>query len=64
MDRSTKDVPKDVIEVLLEFKGIMADEILMRSISHQIDLIQGSSLPNNASDKMTLTENVELNQQV
>ena len=55
-----------VRRVLPEFKGIMVDEmptrlLLTRSISHQIDLIPGSSLPNKAQHRMTLAKNVELN---
>jgi hypothetical protein len=36
----------------------------VRSISHQIDFIPGSSLPNKAPHRLTLAESEEINRQV
>jgi hypothetical protein len=52
-----------------EFKEIITNDILkgsplVRSISHQIDLMSRSSLPNKVSYKMTLVESEEVNRQV
>ena len=55
--------------MLEEFKEICADELPARlpalhSISHQIDLILGLSLPNKEPHQMNPTESEEVNQQV
>ena len=66
MESSKDNIPTKVRRMLTEFKQILVDEIptglpATRSISHQIDLIPGSSLPNKATHRMKLIENVELN---
>ena len=65
VEKPNKYVLIDVVEVLLEFKGTMVDEIptrflSTRSISHQIDLIPGLSLPNKEPHRVKPIENVEL----
>jgi hypothetical protein len=55
--------------LLNEFKEIVVDDLPtslppLRSISHQIDLIPGSSLPNKSPYQMTPTESEEVNRQV
>lgn len=61
--------PKEVEELLNQYKDIIADvmpESLppIRDISHQIDLIPGSVLPNKAAYKMTPQQNEEIARQV
>lgn len=56
-------------ESLIEFEVVISNELLkalptMRSISYQMDLIPGSSLPNKAPYKLTPTESEEINRQV
>jgi hypothetical protein len=63
------DLPKEVQELLEEFTDIVVDELprslpLIRSISHQIDLIPGTSFPNKAAYKLMLQENKEVKRQV
>ena len=55
--------------MLEEFKEICVEELPvglppLRSISHQINLIPSSSLPNKAPHRMTLAESEEMNWQV
>jgi hypothetical protein len=55
--------------LLNEFKRIVVDDLRvglppLRSISHQIDLILGSSIPNKAPCQMTLAESEEVIRQV
>jgi hypothetical protein len=62
-------VPPEIQPLLNEFKDIVGDDLPtglppLRSISHQIDLIPGSSLPNKSPYQMTPTENEEVNKQV
>ena len=62
-------VPKEIIELLNEYKDIVAEDIpgglpLVRSISHCMDLILGASFPNKAPYRLTPIENEELNRQV
>ena len=59
-------VPPEIQPLLKEFKDIITDDILaslppLRSISHQIDLILGSSLPNKGPYRMTPIESEEVN---
>jgi len=66
LDENRIDIPIEVEGMLSEFKEIISKEMLkglppVRSISHQIDLIPGSSLPNKALHRMILVENEELN---
>jgi hypothetical protein len=56
------DLPEEIQELLEEFVDIVVDELpcslpLIRSISHQIDLIPGASLPNKATYRLTPQEN-------
>jgi len=62
-------IPKKNKSLLDEFQMIVADGFpkglsLVRSISHQIDLIPRSSLPNKAHYRMTPIENEEVNKKV
>ena len=55
--------------MLTEYKDIIADDIpnglpLVRSISHYMDLIPRTSLPNKAPYRLTPIENEELKKQV
>jgi hypothetical protein len=59
------DLPEEVQELLEEFTDIVVDELPrslppIRSISHQIDLILGSSFPNKAVYRLTPQENEEV----
>jgi hypothetical protein len=59
------DFPEEVQELLEIFSDIVMDELPnsfppIRSISHHIDLILGSSLPNKAAYKLTPRENEEV----
>jgi hypothetical protein len=63
------DLPEEVQELLEEFVDIVVDELPrslppIRSVSHHIDLIPGSSLPNNAAYRLTPQENEEVKRQV
>jgi hypothetical protein len=56
-------VPPEIQPLLNEFKEIVGDDLPvglppLRSISHQIDLIPGSSLPNKYPYQMTPVERV------
>eukprot|EP00253_Pinus_taeda_P017147 PITA_17147 len=56
-------------ELLEEFKDIVVDDLPnklppRRSISHHIDFIPGTSLPNKAAYKMSLKDNEEIRKQV
>ena len=62
-------VPEEIVELLNEYKDIDAEDIPnglppVRSISHCMDLIPGSSLPNKAPYRLTLIENEKINRQV
>ncbi len=66
---SDSRVPIEIIELLNEYKEIVAEDILdglplVRSISHCMDLILGASLPNKAPYILAPIENEELNRQV
>ena len=66
---SDSQVPIEITKLLNEYKDIIADNIpddlpLVRSISHYMDLIPGTNLPNRAPYRLTPTENEELNTQV
>ena len=68
-DGSIDRVPEEIIELLNEYKDIIADDIYdglppIRSISHCMDLIPGASFPNKEPYRLTPTENEELNRQV
>jgi hypothetical protein len=61
----TDDLPYEVQELLEEFADIIVDKLPhslppMRSVSHHIDLIPGSSFPNKAGYRLTLEENEEV----
>jgi hypothetical protein len=63
------DLPEEIQELLEEFVDIVVDELprslpSIKSISHQIDLIPGSSLPNKAAYRLTPQENEEFRKQV
>jgi hypothetical protein len=63
------DLPDEVQELLEEFADIIVDELPhslppMRSVSHHIDLIPGSSFPNKAMYRLMLQENEEVKKQV
>jgi hypothetical protein len=63
------DLPEEIQELLEEFADIVVDELPcslppIRSISHHINLIPGSNLPNKASYKLTPQENEEVKRQV
>ena len=60
---------KDVGWLLVEYVDMTPEELLIglpldRGIDHHIDLIPGSSLPNQAAYRLSPTKNAELNQQV
>jgi len=62
-------VPLEIQLLLNDFKEIVGDDLLaslppLRSISLQIDLISGSSLPNKDPYRMTPIENEEVNKHV
>jgi hypothetical protein len=68
---STKidDLPEEIHELLEEFVDIVVDELPcslppIRSISHHIDIIPGSSLPNKEAYVLTPQENEEVKRQV
>ena len=59
------DLPEEIREMLSEFSDIMMDDLPnelppRRDISHQIDFIPGSNLPNKAAYKLTPQENEEV----
>ena len=63
------DLPDEIQELLGEFADIIVDELphsfpQMRSVSHHIDLIPGSSLPNTSAYRLTPQENEEVKKQV
>jgi hypothetical protein len=63
------DFPEEVQKLLEEFVDIVVDELPrslppMRSVSHHIDLIPGSSLPNKVAYRLTPQENEEVKRQV
>jgi hypothetical protein len=63
------DLPEEVQELLEEFTDIVVDELphslpSIRSVSHHIDLIPGSSFPNKAVYRLTPLENEEVKRQV
>ena len=65
----SSEVPLQVSGILSEYGDVIFDNIpeglpLVRKISHQIDLIPGTSFPNKPTHRMTLTETKELNRQV
>jgi hypothetical protein len=62
-------VPKEIQQLLDEFARIVVNDMPMgmppmRSISHHIDLIPRSTLPNKAPYLMTHVERKEVNRQV
>ena len=68
-DGSIDRVLEEIIELLNEYKDIIADGIPdslppVRSISHCMDLIPGASFPNKAPYRLTPIENEELNREV
>jgi hypothetical protein len=63
------DFPKEVQELLDNFSDIVVNEMPnslppIRSISHHIDLILGSSLPNKVANRLKPRENEEVKNQV
>jgi hypothetical protein len=68
-DGSIDRVPEEIVELLNEYKEIIADDNLdglplVRSISHCMDLIPAASFPNKAPYRLTPAKNEELNRQV
>jgi hypothetical protein len=66
---SMDDLPEEIRELLDNFTDIVVDELPnslppIKSISHHIDLIPGSSLLNKAAYKLTPRENEEVKNQV
>jgi hypothetical protein len=64
-----EDFPEEIQELLENFADIVVDELPhslppIRSISHHIDLIQGSSLSNKDAYRWTPRENEEVKNQV
>jgi hypothetical protein len=63
------DLPEEVQELLEEFVDIVVDELphslpLIRSVSHHIELILGSILPNKSAYRLMPQENEEVKRQV
>jgi hypothetical protein len=63
------DLLEEIQELLEEFADIVVDKLPhslppMRSVSHHIDLIPGTSFPNKAAYRLTLQENEEVKRQV
>ena len=63
------ELPKEVQQLLDQYQDIVVNEIpnsfpSLRDISHQIDLILGSTLPNKEAYKMTPTQNAKMGKQV
>eukprot|EP00253_Pinus_taeda_P032834 PITA_32834 len=63
------ELPKEIQELLEEFQDIAVDELPdklppKRSISHHIDFIPGSSLPNKEAYRMSPKDNEEVRKQV
>jgi hypothetical protein len=59
------DLPQEIQKLLEEFADIEVDELPrlfppIRSVSHHIDLIPGSSFPNKAVYRLTPQENEEV----
>lgn len=59
------NLPFEIQDMLNEYSDIVVDDFSnelprMRSISHHIDLILGTSLPNKVAYKMTPQENEEI----
>lgn len=68
-DKLQVEVPKEVKQMLQEYKDIVSDGApatlpVRRSISHQIDFVPGASLPNKAAYKLTLDQNKEVEREV
>lgn len=64
-----REVPVEVSSLLSEYGDIISDNVLeglppVTQISHQIDLVPGTNLPNKATHRMTPTVTEELNIQV
>lgn len=62
-------IPLEIQPLLNEFKEIVVDDLSaslppLRSISHQIAVMLGSSFSNKASHRMTPVENEEVNKKV
>jgi hypothetical protein len=65
----TKEVPIEVSNLLLEFQDIISANVPkglppVRKISHQMDLIPRTILPNKEAHHMTLVESEDLNRQM
>ena len=61
--------PKEVKDLLLKYKGIVAGSLPSslppkRDVSHSIDLIPGATLPNKAAYKLTPQQNEEIARQI
>ena len=62
MKASVADLPEEIQEMLSEYRDIVVDDLPnelppRRNISHQIDFILGSSLPNKEAYRLTPQEN-------
>ena len=65
MKTNMTDLPEEIQEMLSDFSDIVVDDLPnelppRRDISHQIDFIPGSSLPNKATYRLTPQENEEV----
>ena len=63
------DLPEEVQELLEEFTDIVVNELPhslppIRSVSHHIDFIPRSNLPNKVAYRLTPQENEEVKRQV
>ena len=69
LNKEKSEFPAEIQELLKEFKDIVVDNLPdkfppKRSISHHIDFIPGSSLPNKAAYRMSPKDNEEIRKQV
>ena len=69
MNTNVTDLPEENREVLSKYSDIVVDDLPnelppRRNISHQIDFIPGTSLPNKETYRLTPQENEELRKQV
>ena len=65
IDTIILDLPTEIKDMLGDYQDIIVDDLPdplapKRSISHHIDLIPGTSLPNKAAYRMTHRENEEI----
>ena len=63
------DLPLEIQDMLSEYGDIIVDDLPselppIRKISHHMDLIPGTSLPNKAASRMNPQENEEIRKQI